>query len=226
MNKLVITVDDLAPVHGWGFRDQYIERIFTLIEDFGCKFTLFIVPNLKHPELANVPADLRLHPDFLKDLEFYKYKNNLELAAHGYDHYLSLTDGREFSLTNRDSIKSKIIASLEIFNSVGIHPTIFKAPGWAFPEQHMDLLNNYFKHVAVNIMGTKPIHNLLPHTQAINEEINPEQDNILTAHINGGPVGSNKNAFTQENYEKLRKLLSENKFEFMTLSEYAKSYLS
>ena len=223
-HKLVICVDDVSPARGWGFRDQNIDKIFSLIEDFGCKFTLFVVPNLKSPELSNIPADLRLHADFVKDLNFHKYVGKIELAGHGYDHYSTLTDGREFLNLDRDLIKSKIDASIEIFKSVGVHPVGFKAPGWHLDEDMLNWLGTKFRWIGVNQYGTDPIHFagivMMPHTKGINEEINPNEDNILTSHINGGPAGSNKNAWTQENYEKIQKLLLSNQFEFMTMTEY------
>jgi len=223
--RLVICVDDVAPVEGWGYRDEYIDRIQNLIKDYGCKFTLFVVPNLKCPELCSGIADLRLFPLFLEQFD----TAYVELGVHGYDHFKSMLDGREFFELEKEETFARVEAAIDIFKAVGMEPKCWKSPGWYFNENYLDWLATKFKYVCVNQRGNLPIHfgqaTLVPYTSGIHETINPNIDNILTSHINLGPNMSNKNAFTEENYQKLRAFIEDNKDDlvFMTLSEYLES---
>jgi len=222
VNRLVFCIDDVSPAKGWGYYDEFIERALALIKEFRIKLTLFVVPNLKHPELAEGPADLRSHPGFLS--QFKGYEKYIEIALHGYHHYKNEIDGREFADLDPAEVRHKIACAIETAAAVGLKCKGFKAPGWFFPENQIDELAEKFDWIAVNQVGTELIDwgaaTLVPRTTPIHEEITKDEDHILLLHINPGPNLSNKNALTEENYQKVREFLKGKEFDFMTVSEY------
>ena len=122
--KVVVDFDDIHPEKGYGYYDEYYDRLLKLIQ-LGVIPTLFIVPKWKGLE----KQDLRKHKDWLKTL------NNCEFAVHGLTHYEeSNPEGAkhiEFLRCNEQTAKDKLDeAKTIIFESTGLMPASNRFPGW------------------------------------------------------------------------------------------------
>jgi hypothetical protein len=214
MTDVYFSVDDVCPKPGFGLfinRDfMYLQKLY---DEFGCKFTFFLVPFDSEKKEYHLSQNAAW---------FEKVKNlpYVEIAQHGLTHKPVSPELGGMELVNRplDEIRQRIAAGKSILLEHGVNPKGFKTPGWEQPKEIYSILNDLkFEYIGDHFIGTKPIvYNGLkriPYTIST-EYLLPEMaDNykegnlILHSHIN--PIdGRTKNAWTNENYTRVREFLS------------------
>lgn len=137
--QYLLRCDDLCPTisrHRW-------QRFVSLIEEFGIRPILAVVPDNRDPDLEISPPDP----------EFWKQMRELESAGatiglHGYRH-LSNSSGRgllalhrrtEFAGVAVETQRTWIRAGLEILRGHGLNPRIWVAPRHGFDVQTLHAL--------------------------------------------------------------------------------------
>lgn len=222
--RIAFSVDDIAPYedHGLNKEQGNLKYLFKLNEEFGVKFTLFVIPNYKGEiEIIN-------HMDWCKwlnDIPFF------EIAAHGFTHWNG-RDNNSIEFNNIDESTAKILLknSTGYFKAVGIEPKGFKFPGWLFHPSFIKLLPEHFTYLADHFVSIHPIKMTdgfyrIPYTLSAENLHSDHYKDTLILHSHIDVDEQNKNGFTEELYNNIRdylkKIIEKNKgnVEFITFSE-------
>lgn len=225
--KIAFSVDDIAPIEGFGLEKEKgnLNYLLKLNEEFGVKFTLFLIPNLKGQN------NIEYYSNWINWL---KSKPFFEIAAHGYEHWNSRGDSIEFFKIPKEKAEELIKKCLECFHKVGIEPHGFKYPGWLYETEFINLLFPNFKYLAdhfVSIYSIKMTNGFyrIPYTLSAENLHSNHYDDTLIIHSHIGVDKQNKNGFTDELYENVRNYLKEiikknnGNVRFVTFSELIKN---
>lgn len=129
--QYLLRFDDLCPTQG---REQWL-RCLSLIEEFGIRPILAVVPDNHDPQLAVEPTNLEFWPQ-MQVLE----SAGASIALHGY-HHLCRSSGRsllplhtqtEFSGVPESVQRDWIRAGLGILRGHGLNPKLWVAPRHGF----------------------------------------------------------------------------------------------
>lgn len=224
--KVLFSVDDVHPEMGYGLYEnldqfKYLKRLH---DEFGIKFTLFMVPRWRN----NQQLDIRLHKNWIT---WIKNQGFYEIAMHGLTHTGAKPELGAMELMGipLEEVQQKIQESKHTFQECGIIPTGFKTPGWAHPKELYQILPMMgINWIADHFMGEQPItmsNGLvqIPYNCNIEhlEFAYPKKIAIFHSHIS--PQEGNKNGWTEELYNKTReymlKLKEECDFECLTMTE-------
>jgi len=223
--KIAWSVDDVAPIpeHGLNRGGGNFKYLFELNKELGVKFTLFVIPNYK----GNY--DIRNYKnwcDWIKSLDF------CEIANHGFYHWNPVrNDWLEFIGITKPQAEILLKNSTEAFSEMGIYPKILKIPGWEFESEFMDLFPKYgFKALADHFVSLKPIKLTngfyrIPYTLSTENLHSSHYADTLVLHSHIATDGTNKNGFTEEHYQEVRKFLkniiekNKGNVKFVTFSE-------
>lgn len=132
MTEYLLRFDDLCPTMDWYRWDQ----IEALMDTYCVKPIACIVPDNRDPKLDASPARKE---EFWSRAQEWQKKNWI-IGLHGYQHIydsrnlglIPLHAFSEFSAHSYEVQKEKLENSLAIFESHGIRPNIFVAPGHSF----------------------------------------------------------------------------------------------
>lgn len=228
--KVAFSVDDVAPTPGYGLLMQNDPLVWLekLHEEFGCKFTLFCIPLLNGEEKNNWNKN-KTWVNKIKNINYY------EIAQHGLTHQAQKPEygAQEFLGLSTDDIFQRISLGKQIFNSVGIDVKGFKAPGWYLtPDTYRILEECGFDYIADHFFGNTPIKQekiyRIPYTISIEKITHLEHDDYLIFHSHINPEGGNKNGWTKELYEHMRRVLKTleelKDVEYVTMSELLTDY--
>ncbi len=213
MVNIIITVDDVHPEQDYGLIDDIppMSYINDLIENFGAKFTFFVVPKWNNDDRY----DIRQHKDWIKNMS-----NNIEISGHGLYHFSNIEkfSSQEFRELENEEIKNKLSESFYMFKDAGIDIKGFKFPGWYTPIVSHSILNELgCKYVCVHnkdtdIKITKDYDGIkrVPYSYGIDELPDPKTLNdddtiLLTSHISN--KGGNHNSWSKLNYYKVLSFL-------------------
>jgi len=214
--KLAISVDDIHNEEGFGKypHEKPMKFLKDLNEEFGLKFTLFVVPCWH----GKYQLDGEL-------LEFLKENQEwIEVSAHGFTHYhKNPKHSMEFKDLKPEEIYRSVNFSAHTFKSKGLVPKGFKAPGWFFPEPMLKLIIQNFEYIMEDFRGTRPIYIKLPKgrlfrrvpfTESIHEIgridwslADLEESDSIILHSHFGVGKSNPNNWNDELFEKVRWLV-------------------
>ena len=227
MVKIIISVDDIAPIPGYGLlmNNGPLKFLEDLNKEFGAKFTLFAIPMLD----GKKENDWRNHPKWCKALKELDY---VEIGQHGLTH--KGIDPRlgvqEFIGIKPEDAAQRLKLGREILEQVGFKIRGFRAPGWGFQPYLIDMLKEQkYDYIADHFIGTVPINQngiyRLPLTFTINQIYHAEYDDYIILHSHINPKDGNKNAWNKELYkvvsDYLKYLKKDGKtLEFLTYSEY------
>jgi len=209
--RVAFSCDDVCPKTGYGLLLDYgpLKYLRMLNDEFGCKFTLFVVP-FWHDEEA---LDIRKQTTWfnkLKDAPFF------EIAAHGLTHNPLKPEwgGQEFLQRPLDEVRKRVLFSKQFFAEAGTNVRGFKSPGWFQPKEIYEIVKNAdFDYIADHFIGTKPIvqNNItkIPYTFTINQLFHTQfsDDDTLILHSHVSREYGNMNGWNEELYEVVRKYL-------------------
>lgn len=224
--KVLFSVDDIHPEMGYGLyqnQDQF-KYLKKLNDEFGIKFTLFMVP-LWH---GDEQMDIKRHKDWIswiKKHDFY------EIAMHGLTHIGNKPElgAMELMNTSLEDLQKRLQVSTTMFRECGILPTGFKTPGWIHPKELYQILPTIgINWIADHFIGEQPIvlsNGLIQIPYNCNIETlefsYPQKIAIFHSHIS--PKEGNKNGWTEDLYKKTReyllKLKETHDLECLTMSE-------
>lgn len=221
--NVVIPIDDTHPESGWGMPDDECTRyLIDLNSEFGCKFVHFIPSNYHN----KFPLS-----QFKDWVDYWRQFDWIELAAHGHLHSRQLVDPGcrecEFVEFDYSQAKSRLDASLEQWDLVGVRPRGWRMPGWLATQESFRAVSEYFDYVAIHgylndninisnikvFKGENSIHDASSITLFDNHL-------LFQSHIAGA---YNKNNWTRDNYEYFRRVLTvlkeENELQYKTFSD-------
>ena len=122
----VVTIHDACPF--------FSTRIFKFADEFerlGIKYNIALVP------FYNEKQDLPRFPEFIDKIKSYK---ECEIALHGLYHERKNGGFDDFHTITRATAEEEIRAGLEIFQEIGIKPTVFIPPAWKLSNSSMKVL--------------------------------------------------------------------------------------
>ena len=209
--KVAFSCDDIHPEVGYGllFENGPLKWLKKLNEEFGCKFTVFMVPFWYGKKEFHLENNLTWVEEF-KKLDF------IEVAQHGLVHMTNEPNKygeMEFMTLNPQEVEKHIVVGKQIFQKVGFDVVGFKAPGWGIPNITYDILKKHkFTYIADHFVGTKPIDHQgiwrVPYTFTINQIYHDlYQDDNLILHSHISPKGGNLNAWNESLYNSVRAYL-------------------
>lgn len=223
--KFVLDIDDIHPQRGYGYKDEYHERLMKLLE-LGVRPTYFIVPKWQGKEEYNIVN----HKKWVESLG-----RNVEFAVHGLTHFTTepvALDQKHlefFHLRDLESV-SKVRDAVSLIKKVtGQVPKLLRFPGWlATLEQAKSIMESVkcLKGIADNFVGGTVVERFgllnVPYTCLLGKGFNQEDDVIVChAHVSEGGFGRNENGLSEENFGRLVEFLKKNEgcLEFVTMSE-------
>jgi len=200
MVKIIIMVDDINQEIAY----QPNQNMLDLINDYGCKFSLFVPAKFKGKELP---------PDFVSSLI---NNPNFEICAHGLKHDTNEdgTNAEEFKDLTENEINSKLVNMNQIWNTHGYEPRVVKFPGWTTPLYTYNTLIDLGYYIVVDHMkndGLIDYHDRenrhiyrIGYDYSIDNlpEVVTKDLLILQSHINS--IGGSKNIWNEENTLKFR----------------------
>ena len=209
--KVAFSIDDIAPSPGFGLFKEHdaLKWAIKLHEEFGCKFTLFVIPMKDGTDGTNIQKHkawvdwLNKHPAF-------------EIAQHGLTHKAKQPEleAQEFANMPLDEVYARIVNGKKVFHSMGVNVVGFKSPGWTQPKEIYPMLESLgFEYVADHFIGSKPIMvgqlRRLPYTLSI-ESLHSDKYKddylVLHSHIHPGD-GRTLNAWNEKLYNDVREYL-------------------
>ena len=210
--KIAFSCDDVCPAigHGLLLNNDPLMYLDKLNNEFGCKFTLFVVPIWNNEEKYNLKANVT----WVNNMLGFGY---YEFAAHGLTHSPVKKEygGQEFlELTNHD-IHKRIALSKQIFSDVGINVTGFKSPGWAQPKEIYNILEDLkFDYIGDHFIGTVPIKQnvwRIPYTFCIDKlyHTNFTDGDKIVLHSHISREFNTLNGWNKELYRSVRTFLLE-----------------
>jgi len=211
MDKLnvIVCVDDLRPEEGWGCsEDRQTHLISEINKEYGVKFTLFIPSNWHKKYPISKDKDW---------VNFWKSKNWVELAAHGHHHqafkYTPDKIGEnEFLELDYEEASDRVEAMLLEWDLVKHKPKGFRFPGWNCTPDSGRAVAERFDYLAIHSSLNDRIRfvgkaEIFRGDQSIANTKSVQIWNhgvVFQSHIAGK---TNKNNWTDQNYETFRTIL-------------------
>jgi predicted deacetylase len=138
--QYLLRLDDLCPTHSahrWG-------QFRTVIEEFGIRPILALIPDNRDPKLNGSPYDPRFW-DQMREME----SAGATIAVHGYQHrchslgksLLGLDRRSEFAGVDPDTQRAWIRAGFEILRGMGLDPRLWIAPRHGFDRNTLGALH-------------------------------------------------------------------------------------
>ncbi len=129
--QYLLRLDDLCPTHSAARWEQFRK----VIEEFGIRPILAVIPDNRDPQLNGSPYDPRFW-DQMREME----SAGAAIAVHGYQHrchalgesLLGLDRRSEFDGVDPDTQRAWIRAGFEILRDKGLHPRLWVAPRHGF----------------------------------------------------------------------------------------------
>lgn len=220
MKQIIFTIDDMHPEEGYGI-NKWMQKLH---DEFGVKFTSFIVPFWNKEESKR----LINNKEWVQEIKETKW---IEPAIHGLYHECDLKDMRsmEFYGLSKDDVYKRIDLAKKEFDDVKLSYSGFKAPGWYLNSMMIDKLKDTgITYIADHVIGSDIInepytrigytHSIESIPQACNDDVM-----IITSHANES--GNNRNAWNEQLYYKVYTMLSQmpKDTQYLTLSEYIKN---
>ena len=153
MKKLILRLDDACPkrdIEKWN-------RIEALLDAYGVKPLVGVIPHCKDPSFDKYPEDL----DFWnKRVQNWK-KKGWVLAMHGYEHVFHTKDTginpvnnySEFAGLSIDVQRDKIRKAINILKTHNIEPQVFFAPAHSFDKNTLEALK---KESSIRVISDVP----------------------------------------------------------------------
>lgn len=205
--NIFFDVDDVAPVKELGLEKDKgnLKYLIALNKEFGCKFTLFVVPNWH---------DNNKLTDNISWCKWLRTYDCFEVQNHGYVHLDKRGGPTEFVDVNEPGMNSLFTLSQQEFTNAGFNkPKIIKAPGWLISRAFLSIAPKFFEGIAAMKKGNKIEQfkdnlKIFPITYSINElpPITNNQTILIHSHIS--QMDGNKNGWNEELYKEVRKFLS------------------
>ncbi len=157
MKKLILRLDDACPkrdIEKWN-------RIEALLDAYGVKPLVGVIPHCKDPSFDKYPEDL----DFWnKRVQNWK-KKGWVLAMHGYEHVFHTKDAginpvnnySEFAGLSIDVQRDKIRKAINILKTHNIEPQVFFAPAHTFDLNTIEALK---QESDIRIISDTPANNV------------------------------------------------------------------
>ncbi|MDP2692242.1 MAG: DUF2334 domain-containing protein [bacterium] len=228
--NILFSVDDIHPEIGYGLlknsdRFRFLKKLH---DEFGLKFTLFLVPIWHGKQECNIQK----HKDWIQWIQSQGF---YEIAAHGLFHQGSRPELGAMELINipRQRVFDIVQNSRELFLDCGIDVRGFKTPGWEHPKEvYTDLKTVGFEWIADHFLGETSIklsNGIVQIPYNCNTEelqiANPRQTAIFHSHIS--PKEGNRNGWTEDLYNTVRAYLLElqktSDFNCLNMSEFVES---
>jgi len=129
--KYLIRFDDLCPTMNWTIWDQ----VEPILREHGILPIVAVVPDNRDSSLCIAPE----RPDFWDRVREWQHLG-WTIAVHGHQHLYTSTDPgiiginrrSEFAGLPRESQATNLAEALKIFESQGLRPTVWVAPGHSF----------------------------------------------------------------------------------------------
>lgn len=230
--KIAFSVDDVHPEVGFGLLmdNDPLMYLKKLHQEFGCKFTLFAVPQWQNNPKFAVQNNLQWYK-ILGKLPYY------EIAQHGLTHQASRPEAQaqEFYGLSPEDVEKRIVYGKKAFEEAGIKVVGFKSPGWNTPPFTYDLLKKHgFKYVGDHFLGTTPINQnglyRVPYTFSIDKIFHMGYtDGYVILHSHISRKDGTMNGWNEDLYKHVRGYLLALKenvpdIQFMTISEMVEDY--
>jgi predicted deacetylase len=122
----VVTVHDACP-----FFSRKIFKFADELERLGIVYNIALVP------FFNEKQDLPSFPEFVDKIKSYK---GCEIALHGLYHEKKNGRFDDFHTTTKPIAEEEIRAGLEIFQEIGIKPSVFIPPAWKLNNSSIEVL--------------------------------------------------------------------------------------
>jgi predicted deacetylase len=137
--QYLLRLDDLCPTHSPARWEQFR----TVIEEFGIRPILAVIPDNRDPQLNSSPYDSRFWEQ-MREME----AAGAAIAVHGYQHrcqalaesLLGLDRRSEFAGVDPDTQRAWILAGFEILREKGLHPRLWIAPRHGFDRNTLEAL--------------------------------------------------------------------------------------
>jgi len=226
MVKIAFSVDDVTCLPGYGLNKEkgQLNFLLSLTEEFGCKFDLFTIPT---PEGKDSILNHKEWCQWLKDQKCFK------VQAHGLTHKAKDLQNKAMELIDLrpNEVEDIFKQSKLIFYQAGFEPTIFKSPGWYFPNFAYDILPKYYSILADHLMSTKTYEfsnklKIVPYTLLGHDLHSTDYKDFIVIHCHINSANGNLNGFTTQLYEQIKAYLtqieSEQKVEYVFMEELIK----
>ena len=208
--KIAFSIDDVCPKAGFGLYKDFdaLKWPLKLHEEFGCKFTLFVIP------YSSEESTIDKHDEWLQWLANHPA---FEIAQHGLTHAAKKPEfeAQEFADAPLEEVYSRIVAGKKLFENAGVQVVGFKSPGWTQPKEIYQMLSKLgFSYIGDHFIGQKPLRigNLrrIPYTLSIERLHSSEYKDdylILHSHIHPGDRGQTLNAWNEKLYHEVRNFI-------------------
>jgi predicted deacetylase len=122
----VVTIHDACP-----FFSTRIFKFADELERLGVRYNIALVPFFYEKQ------DLPRFPEFIDKIKSYK---ECEIALHGLYHERKNGRFDDFHTITKATAEEEIRAGLEIFQEIGIKPTVFIPPSWKLSNSSIEVL--------------------------------------------------------------------------------------
>jgi predicted deacetylase len=122
----VVTIHDACP-----FFSTRIFKFADELERLGVRYNIALVPFFYEKQ------DLPRFPEFIDKIKSYK---ECEIALHGLYHERKNGRFDDFHTITKATAEEEIRAGLEIFQEIGIKPTVFIPPAWKLSNSSIEVL--------------------------------------------------------------------------------------